>query len=317
LIRIPLRTLIILQWPMLCVSASAQSGADGQWIAFRRAGAPNSNLQCFTPKNVVVSGGNLMIMTRAEAATCSSFDLPPKRYRYTSGFVAMRSFNFLYGSVEFRARFGGGAGTGTWPVVWMADHSCQASDSTGTDDSCNGQEIDIAEILNSDVRHVNQRIHVDNFKHNDGCIVSADDTSQHFHVYDLTWSPSKLLFRIDGDTTCTITEHVPDAPMYIKITVNLGGIAGHVDNGSLPWSTSVDYLRVWQDSKVVFADDFDREDSVEPAPLVSRDLSLANLSRRRSLPWRKWTFGILLTAAVAIAMNRVLRRNQRKKWTAE
>ena len=78
----------------------------------------------------------------------------------------MRNFNFLYGTVEFRAKFGGGVGTGAWPTVWMEDASCQASDPTGTDERCNGQEIDIAEILNSDFTHINQQIHVDNFNHN-------------------------------------------------------------------------------------------------------------------------------------------------------
>ena len=74
-------------------------------------------------------------------------DLSLKIYRYTSGWVSMRNLNFLYGTVEFRAKFGGGANSGAWPVVWMEDASCQASDPTGTDDDCNGQEIDIAEIV--------------------------------------------------------------------------------------------------------------------------------------------------------------------------
>lgn len=119
--------------------ARAQAGPDGQWIAFHRAGAQNSNLQCFAPDNVNISNGNLVITTKAENATCSSIDLSSGTYNYTSGFVSMRRFNFLYGTLEFRAKFGGGARIGAWPTVWMADASCQASDPTGTDDRCNGQ----------------------------------------------------------------------------------------------------------------------------------------------------------------------------------
>ena len=144
-------------------SAHAQTGLNTQWIAFNRASAPDSNLQCFRPNNVTVLGGNLVITTKRELATCSSFDLSLAAYRYTSGWVSMRNFHFLYGTVEFRAKFGGGMSTGAWPVVWMADASCQSSDPTGTDDNCNGQEIDIAEILQSDFSHVNQQIHVENF----------------------------------------------------------------------------------------------------------------------------------------------------------
>jgi beta-glucanase (GH16 family) len=253
---------------LLCYSALALSQTDlnGQWIALNRAGAPNSNLQCFTPRNVVVSGGDLLITTKSEAASCSSFDLPHATYDYTSGFVAMRSFNFLYGTVEFRAKFGGGMKTGAWPTVWMADASCQASDPTGTDDRCNGQEIDIAEILDGDFTHVNQQIHVDDFTHNDGCKPSVTDTSQNFHLYQLAWSPGSLVFRIDGTTTCTITRsYVPNSAMYVKIDMYVGNHGGPMNDNSLPWTTVIDYVKVTQGSVVVFNDGFDLKGTVQPA----------------------------------------------------
>jgi hypothetical protein len=235
-----------------------QTGLDPQWIAFSRAGAHQSNLQCFSPNNVSISGGNLVITTKSETATCRSIDLQPATYQYTSGFVSMRSFNFLYGTVEFRAKFGGGARTGAWPAVWMADASCQASDPTGTDRRCNQQEIDIAEIMNSKFTRINQQIHVNNFSHDDGCNASATDTSKNFHVYQLVWAPGSLVFKIDGKTTCKISRrYVPSAPMYVKIDVNVGNFGGSVKNRSLPWTTLVDYVKVTQGSTVVFHDDFD------------------------------------------------------------
>jgi beta-glucanase (GH16 family) len=157
--------------------ARAQDKHKQDWVAFSRAGAPSRPLQCFSPSNVSVCGGDLILFTRAESTTCSSFDLATATYKYTSGFVAMRTFSFLYGTVEFRAKFGGGSRSGAWPVVWMADVSCQASDPNGADNRCNGQEIDIAEILHGDFKHVNQQIHVDNFTHDDGCDPRTSDTS--------------------------------------------------------------------------------------------------------------------------------------------
>jgi len=270
--------------------ALSQSPFSGQWIAFDRAGAPNSDLQCFTPRNVTVSGGNLLITTKSETASCSSFDLPYKAYHYTSGFVAMRTFNFLYGTVEFRTEFGGGAATGAWPTVWLADASCQASDPTGTDDRCNGQEIDIAEILHSDFNHVNQQIHVNNFTHNDGCTASATDTSQNFHIYQIVWSASSLVFKIDGTTTCTISQnYVPNAAMYLKIDTYAGGVGGPVNNDSLPWTTLVDYVKVTQGSTVVFNDDFNLNDTVQPAQPTPSSIyhpsqtSIPGIFSRRSL----------------------------------
>ena len=310
--RIPRR--IQFQWVVYCILhclcfpllIRAQTGLNSQWIAFNRAGAPNSNLQCFTPNNVSVSGGSLVITTKSETATCSSFDLPSATYKYTSGFVSMRSFNFLYGTVEFRAKFGGGASTGAWPTVWLEDASCQASDPTGTDDNCNGQEIDIAEILHSDFSHVNQQIHVDNYTHNDACTASTTDTSQNFHVYQLVWSAGSLVFKIDGTATCTIARsYVPSAAMYVKISMYVGSYGGSVYNGSLPWTTLVDYVRVTQGSAVVFNDDFGLKAANQPPQPVSVTPSSSNRSSQAIGPkiflrWPIWAFVICLVIVFAV-----------------
>jgi beta-glucanase (GH16 family) len=270
----------------------AQTGLNPQWIAFNRASAQNSNLQCFTPSNVSVSGGYLVLTSKRQFSTCSSFDLTLAPYRYTSGYVAMRNFNFLYGTVTFRARFGGGANTGSWPVVWMLDASCQASDPTGTDDNCKGQEIDIAEILHSDFTHINQQIHLNNGR-NDGCTASATDTSKNFHIYQLLWSPGSLVFKIDGTTTCTIVgDFVPSAPQYLKIDNFVGNFGGPVRMSSLPWATLVDYVQVTQGSTVIFNDDFSQETS-NPSPSQTS-------GPQALLRWLIWAFLISLVVVLAI-----------------
>jgi beta-glucanase (GH16 family) len=239
--------------------AHAQVGLDNtKWAAFSRAGGPTSDLQCYTPGNVSVRDGSLILVTKIEAATCKSVDLKPATNRYTSGFVAMRSFRFLYGVVEVRAKFGGGNHSGAWPIIWLADNSCQASDPTGTDDLCNEQEVDIAEILDGNFNQVNQQIHVDHFLHNDGCKPEVPDTSLEFHVYRLEWSKGSMIFKIDGKTTCTITKsYVPVAPMYLKISVFVGRFGGPINDRSLPWGTGIDYVKITQDGKVLFDDEFD------------------------------------------------------------
>lgn len=297
--RLVLVTLLGLRLP-----APAQTDHRAQWIAFNRAGGPNSQLQCFTPKNVSVSNGNLVITTNAEAATCSSFDLSAAAHGYASGFVAMRSFNFLYGTVEVRAKFGGGTGTGAWPAIWMADASCQASDPTGTDGRCNGQEIDVAEILNSDFTHVNQQIHVDNFAHNDGCTALATDSSKTFHVYQLLWSPGSLVFRIDGATTCTVAKpYAPSAPMYLKLDMFAGKAGGPVRNSSLPWTTLIDYVKVTQGSTVLFNDDFNLASAVQPGPaarnIASSTVHLTGLKVQKTR--LRWSQGALLLALAIVA----------------
>ncbi len=253
----------------LPVTAQSQRATEKQWIAFNRAGAGNSDLQCFIPANVYTADGSLVITTKKESATCSSIDLASATHDYTSGFVSMRTFNFLYGTVEFRAKFGGGDSTGAWPAVWMLDASCQASDPTGTDDPCNGQEIDIAEILDGNFKQVNQQIHINSFAYNDGCTPTVSDTSQNFHIYRLDWSPGKLVFAIDGIPTCNISaKYVPYAPMYVKISMFVGKYGGPVKNDTFPWKTVIDYVKVTQGNAVVFSDDFDSADTVQAAPYI-------------------------------------------------
>ncbi len=140
----------------------------------------------------------------------------------------------------------------------MADVSCQPSDPTGTDDTCNEQEIDIVEILNSDYTQINQQIHVNNFGNNDQNLQTGfSDPSANWHVYQLVWSAGQLVWKIDGTTTFTLTQaYVPNAAMYLKITQGVGYLNGSVVDASLPWTMLVDYVKVTQGVTVVFEDDF-------------------------------------------------------------
>jgi len=269
--RLPLvKAAFLLLFATFLLAAHAQSTLDNAWVAFSRAGAPSSNLQCFSPANVSVSRGSLVIQTRHEKSECQSIDLPRAAFDYTSGFISMQQFNFLYGTIEFRAKFGGGMDSGAWPAVWMLDASCQASDPTGTDLHCTGEEIDIAEILGSKFSEVNEQIHVEGGNRNDGCTAHVSDVSQLYHTYDLAWSPRSLVFAIDGKITCTLRgRYIPSNPMYVMIDTFIGGLGGPINENSLPWTTSIDYVKVIQRNRVVFYDDFDGAPAQVSAPAIS------------------------------------------------
>lgn len=255
-LRAAARALLLLN-PLAAYSfvVHAQTGLDRKWIAYNRAGAENSSLQCFTPRNVAVSGGNLVLTTKVETASCSSIDLPQGPHKYTSAFVAMRNFNFLYGTVEVRAKFGGGMNSGAWPVIWFLDASCQATDPTGTGEGCIGQEIDMVEILDGNFGLVNQQIHIAG--RNDGCKPQISDVSRDFHTYQMDWSSGVLVFKIDGITTCTIkNKAVPSTAIYMKINVFVGSYGGQVKDSSLPWKALIDYVKITQGAKVIFEDEF-------------------------------------------------------------
>jgi hypothetical protein len=221
-----------------------------QWLAINRAGAPNSNFQCFTSGNVGGGGGYLVITAQVQNASCMSIDEAMGPYSYTSGFVMMQSFNYTYGYLEYRARFGpcnGGicGGMGNWPLVWMESATCQASDPTGTNNSCTGDEIDVSEFLNT-FTTVNQQIHVNSDTHNDQCSPTITDASVNWHVYDLVWSAGQLSWYIDGLNTCNIVQaYVPSTAQYVKFTSYVGGQGGGtITPSTMPWLAQLDYLRV-------------------------------------------------------------------------
>jgi beta-glucanase (GH16 family) len=221
------------------------------------ADVTNSELACYTPANITVSGGYLAETAMAQTATCLNGMGAPAgpaggmlTEMYTSGAIQMKSFSFLYGTVEVRAKFSGG--TGTWPAVWMLGAYCQyptwlyGVNSHGVSGNpCKwhdpgSDEIDIAEIF-SGAGTVNQTIQGDN-----GCQPAPPSgTPQDWHVYTLNWTSTSVTWAIDGVTGCTLTANVPAYPMFLIINTTVGGVGGGTpDPSTLPQTTSIDYVHV-------------------------------------------------------------------------
>jgi hypothetical protein len=97
----------------------------------------------------------------------------------------------------------------------------------------------------------------------------VSDTRQNFDVYSRDWSAGSLVFKIDGKTTCKLEKkYIPSRPMYLKISVYVGGFAGPVNDRSLPWTTLIDYGRVTQGSNVIFEDGFNESPAGSPTRRV-------------------------------------------------
>lgn len=215
------------------------SSLSSSWIALNRPGdASNSELECYRPGNAVVGGGVLSITTKVDSA-CAG-------YQYTSAMVQWRTFNFLYGTIEVRAKLAGGT---TWPAIWMLGANCQQTNITSPDNvpPCNwpspgSDEIDITEILGSNQSQVNQQIH--SSLGNPGCQVGASNVSLNWHTYDLVWRAGSVTWKIDGVTTCTINQAVPSQPMFLMLNTALGGAGGSVNSATLPQVSQFDYVRV-------------------------------------------------------------------------
>lgn len=221
------------------------------WIALDRHGDyGNGEIQCYLPRNVSVGEGQLRITSRAEDRTCGDAQHAPAGWRHTSGMVQFRSLSFTYGTVEFRARLAGGAGT--WPAVWLLGADCQASNLEGADNTgrCSwpapgSDEIDITEIKFGNQTTVWQNV-ISGSSGFQTCTPTVSDVSAGFHVYQLVWAPGSLRWTVDGQTTCSFTRQVPSTPMFLILNTAIGGAGGPVNDSDLPQSTLVDYVRITQ-----------------------------------------------------------------------
>src|SRR6185503_16176770 len=142
-------------------------------------------------------------------------------------------------------------GQGPWPLIWFLGANCQATNVISADNSppCSwpdpgSDEIDFVEVLGGSTTAINQQIHSNG--HNDGCTGGVADTRV-YHTYQMIWSAGSLVWKIDGSTTCTVSANVPSTPMFLLLSVALGGVGGgSINNGTLPQTMTVDYVRVTQ-----------------------------------------------------------------------
>jgi beta-glucanase (GH16 family) len=216
------------------------SGLSPAWAVGNRPGdATNQEAECYTPANVGTLAESLVLSSQLDSS-CSGF-------AYTSGYVQWQSFNFLYGTVNVRAKFP--QGNGFWPSIWMLGTNCQVDQLTDAGNNCGwpnpgSQEVDIAELLGGHTQ-VNEQLH-ETGSGDPGCaFTQTSDTSTNWHVYTLVWTASSLVWKIDGATTCSENVAV-NSPMFLILNIAMGGKGGTIDNNALPGYASFDYVRVTQ-----------------------------------------------------------------------
>jgi hypothetical protein len=214
------------------------------------------------PNMIEVSNG-LLTLTAKPSSDGVALDDPlcththgTPKCAYISGGIDSRpsfggehaGFDFRYGKVEFRARMD--MGPGAFPALWMFDSLARPEERRPIyDQERQYQEIDILEIFPdlpftwrdpwkfwvenmSNVRSkAYQSLHwgVDGTNKsflNDHQVVYHGD----FHTYSVEWEPTKLVYKIDGKITKTITDRdsknsrkvrIPDHEMYLILDLQL------------------------------------------------------------------------------------------------
>jgi beta-glucanase (GH16 family) len=237
------------------------------WTVLDQQGdTSNDEQECYLPGQVTEAGG---FLAETAAYVSGGFTCPagtpsypvctgacaaPTKY-YESGDVTMKSVNFTYGTVVFRAEFPGSPHT-TWPAIWLLGAACQQPTYltvNGLDggyncpwnyDAEDAAEIDIAEGNTGSTTSMYENVYNSSGNVNRACTTPLTDYSTNFHTYELDWEPGSLVFKVDGTVTrCGLTgSGVPSHPMFLII--NNAIQRGSPVASTLPQTMTVDYVHI-------------------------------------------------------------------------
>lgn len=246
-----------------------------KWTPMNRCGDINnqSELERYTPAQCSVSGGMLQLTAKPNGGLqCNDFNLDGSirhtfSTTYDSCMVQSTSFNFQFGTLEFRV-LSTNPGLGTWPgSLWLEGANCQAANIDTADNqavngglgTCNwptvgSEEIDPCEIKSSDPVP-NTQVWQNTFSSTG--VSSPEFSSQtpwsdptvNFHICKIVWDTNSVTWFVDGVQTRQILkangDPVPQGPLFILINVAIGGQGSSPPNpANFPQTMQIDYVRV-------------------------------------------------------------------------
>jgi beta-glucanase (GH16 family) len=210
----------------------------------------NGELQSYQADNAVVANGQLTIIAKKQRI---------KGTQYTSGRIRTANMpgsgEWAFGRVEARMKVP--EGQGMWPAFWMLPtNPSEVWPVSG--------EIDIFESTGQSSMFAYGTLHYGqpypNNQHTGGGMLKQPDRwSDDFHTYAIEWETDEIRWYIDNMlySVKTAPDLLPeDWPFdgrnnfHILLNLAVGGTwGGTVDNGALPQTLEVDYVRVYSDSQ--------------------------------------------------------------------
>lgn len=228
---------------------------DSNWHGL--SGAQWGGQQCFVPDSNHLSqawGVAALTATYNSPTPCSPSDPNP----YESG-GAESGFSYHYGVAEARVEVPCQSTTGMWPA-WWSYHDVGGNNGTG--------EIDTMEMMAGqgqrypDSYYVEQSLHATNTSNNQLWSATTRTGNPNlepfcntFHVFESVWGPGYVEFFVDGvDAGGFTARDLPSGwsasfdsyPEQLQLWLQAGAYGGTVNNGSLPQSMLVDWVRVYQ-----------------------------------------------------------------------
>ncbi|HPX76758.1 MAG TPA: glycoside hydrolase family 16 protein [Bacteroidales bacterium] len=217
-------------------------------------------VQVYTDRlnNVFVSNDTLVIRVRNETYSCPAGSLNTwgcvkqyetgQPYNYTSGWIETKqAYNIQYGYIEARVKLP--YGYGFWPAFWT-------SIGNGVSGPSNVAEIDIFEMLGggadslslyntSSIMTTNYHLVYPSYNLLKAHIPISFDYTQ-WHTYAIEWSPSKIIWYLDGYPIRLIPN--PGIVDPIKIILNFAIRPDYLPNQTSPFPSDmlIDFVKVYK-----------------------------------------------------------------------
>ena len=229
----------------------------------------NHEAQWYQEENAYQKGGCLVIEAKKERRNNPTYKTEGRRdwrserefIEYTSSsLTTRRSFSFLYGRLEVRAKIP--TGGGAWPAIWLLGKDMPWP-------SCG--EIDVMEYYRiKGVPHILANAAWGNNQQYSAVWDSKAVLFSHFtekdsrwaekfHIWRMDWNAESIRIYLDDEllneiplsqtVNGSIGQHLNPfmRPQYLLLNLAIGGDnGGRIDDGAMPMRYEIDYVRVYQ-----------------------------------------------------------------------
>ena len=211
------------------------------WIAVDGAANVNNELEYYTPSDVYLENGMLVLRSQARAMAGRN---------YTSGEVRTGTKRLVSQGEAIEWRTQVPSGKGIWPANWLVASACTGIEGCG---SAWPPEIDVLEMKGSQP-DVNIMTHwwgsYPSQNYQTSTFDTGVDLSVDFHTYRLEWFPDSVLWYIDGVQRAKHTQNVTTGSLQVVMNTAVGGNFDGAPNSStvFPKYQRIDYVRVYSDT---------------------------------------------------------------------
>lgn len=162
----------------------------------------NKEYEWYVPTQVQVHDGFLQLIAQPGPTAGKTSSGSAVTYGCRSGMVTTYpGIRFQYGYIEVRAWLP--AADGLWPALWLAAANFQWP-----------PEIDMVESWGIDQLAGSYFHYGSSDSHIDGPI-NPPGRVDGWHTFAISWTKNQITSLLDGNPVLTVTDHVPQQPMYL------------------------------------------------------------------------------------------------------